>query len=308
MLISKNKKLSALYAIFIVVYVLQTLLPTIDAKTLTKYHVSSAQIKLLLLTIAIPYIAIWLISLVGYLRLATYVELIEKDKDGAAFKMISRGILGLSLWLPLSSIIDNFFSQSYRYHESATANLVRLDNYLNLLILFIAFWLLKKGTTKLLPIVKRPTSVISQSVILSYIAFVALYVLLVINDPSRLHPSGSVTVASYYEVDWLIVLTLLIPRLISWFFGVQAVQDILVYRNKVKGKLYKEALNKLALGLAVVVALTVLLRCLQSLAAPFQHLNLTFILLIIYGLLIFMSVGYVLIAKGAKNLQKLEEL
>ena len=308
MVFLKNKRLSVLYAIFIVVYVLQTVTAPIDKAVLAKYHIDSSQLRLLSLTIAIPYVVIWLIALAGYIRLNLYVKLIKKDKDGKAFKAISQGILMLTLWLPISTIVANYFQRVYMVHHSATANLIRLDNYINLLILFGGFLLINWGTNGLLGIIKKPKNLAPLKFVLVYIIFAALYVFLTLHDSSRQFPTKSVATAAYYESDWLIILTLVIPRLISWFIGAQAVQNIFTYRRKVKGKLYKDALNSLALGIGGVVTTTIVLRCFQSLSGPLAKLNLGLILVVVYLLLIVISTGYILIAKGAKKLQQLEEL
>ena len=308
MLILKNKKLSGVYAAFIIIYLLQILFVPVDKTTLAKYHVSVSSLRVITLSVALPYIIIWVITLIGYLRLNTYAELIKNNKDGAAFKVIAKGILWLGLWLPLSTIVNNFSSQYYTSHHSATANLVRFDNYLNLVFLIIGFVLISKGTNKLLLLIRKPALSMSQMTVLVYIAFSALYVLLTLHDSARALPTHKVAVASYYEPDWLLVVTLVIPRLIYWFLGVQAVHSIYIYRKKVKGKLYQQALNYLAIGLGGVVATTIILRCLQSLSSTLGQLSLAFLLAFIYVLLILISVGYVLIAKGARGLQRLEEL
>jgi hypothetical protein len=308
-LLLTNKKLTSLYLLLIVIYLSQTLLAPVSKLTLSRYHIDSTQARLLTLTIAIPYIIIWSVALMGYLRLSTYINLIQKYKDGAAFRVISRGILWLGLWLPLSTIINNFFFEYYSAHHGATADLVRLNNYLNMIILFGGFWLVYKGSGQLLALVKKkPDTVASQILTLAFIAFSALYVFLTLEDSARRYPTHSVATATYYEPDWLIIITLVIPRLLYWFLGAQAVQNIYLYRRKVKGRLYKHALNNLALGLGSVVTTTILLRCLQSLSAPLERLSLGLLLGVVYVLLILISVGYVLIAKGAKKLQQLEEL
>lgn len=307
MLLLKYKKLCALYVVFIVIYLSQILLVTPEKMTLEKYHISTLSLKILALTIALPYIAIWLIALVGYVRLQTYANIIRKDKDGVAFHKIAQGIFCISLWLPLSTIMSNFFTQVYRAHPGMTANLVRLENYLNLIILAAGFWLIYSGSRKLLPLVNKSAFLSSQPVILSYIAFCALYASLVLHDPARETPTATVTVAAYYQPDWLIILTLLIPRLLYWFLGIQAVQNIYLYRTKVKGRLYKAALHNLALGLGSVIAITILLRSLQSASASLVQLSLGPLLAIIYLLLILLSVGYIFIAKGAERLQQFEE-
>jgi hypothetical protein len=309
LLLLKNKQLSSIYAVLIVVYLLQTLAAPVDKLTLTKYHIDTTQARLLTLTIAIPYIIIWCVALIGYIRLNIYITLIQKYKDGAAFKTISKGILWLGLWLPVSTIINNCFFEYYSGHHAATANLVRLNNYLNLVILFGGFWLVYKGSGQLLALVKRkPTDVTSQAVTLLFITFSVLYTFLTLQDVARQHPTASVATATYYEPDWLILLTIVIPRLLYWFLGIYAVQNIYLYRKRIKGRLYKHALNNLALGLGAVVVVTVLLRCIQSLSATLERLSLGLLLGVVYILLMLISVGYVLIAKGAKSLQQLEEL
>jgi hypothetical protein len=49
------------------------------------------------------------------------------------------------------------------------------------------------------------------------------------------------------------------------------------------------------------------MRCIQSLTNPLNHLSLAMLILIIYLLLLLMCVCYVLIAKGARYLQAIEE-
>jgi hypothetical protein len=269
--LQRNKRLTLLYLGFITIYLLQTLLSTADKAALAKYHINAAQLKLVGLTVALPYIAIWIISLIGYLRLKSYVAHIEHDKDGAAFKTISHGVLGLSLWLPVSTLINTASVELYTKYPSMTADLVRANNYINVAILFFSFWLISKGTANLLPIVNKSTFVTTQKAVIAYISFSALYMLVALHDPARRHPVGAMTVSTYYQPDWLIVITLLIPRLVFWFLGVQAVQNILLYRKKVRGTLYKDALNELAAGLAAVVGIIIALRCLQSVSAYIQR-------------------------------------
>jgi hypothetical protein len=309
MLLTKNKRISGLYLLLIVIYLLQTFTAAINPTVLKKYHVDATQIRLLTLTIALPYIVIWLIALVGYLRLYTYGKFIEHEKDGAAFKKIAQGMLWLTLWLPLSSLVANVSTQYYTNHSDATATLVRFNNYFNLCILFIGFWLVYKGTRLLLTTIKHSeTTLVSLPFMFTFIALSTHFVYLTFQDPARQFPTHQVAVASYYEPNWLLFLTLVIPRLLYYFIGVVAIYNIYVYKTKVKGSLYKQALNRLAQGLIAVVGVTMVLRCLQSLSSPLEKFSLQLLLVLIYVLLILIAVGYLLIAKGAKKLQQLEEL
>jgi hypothetical protein len=307
-LLGKYKKTVPIFGLLILVYLAQILFAPVDQAALTRYDINTGQLRILVLTIALPYIVIWLVALIGYLRLRSYADVIKGSKDGAAFDTIAKGLLWFVLWLPLSTIAGGLIKEYYGSHPSATAGLVIINNYFNMLILLPAFWLVKSGSQKLLAIIKKPVNTMPSLVMIGYIAVSALYVLLVLHDPARLAPTNNASVASYYQPDWLIITTLVIPRLIAWFWGLQAVINILLYRAHVKGRLYKEALNSLAIGLAGILIMTILLRSLQSLTTSLNQWSLAVILAVIYLLLIVISIGYAFIAVGAKNLQKLEEL
>jgi hypothetical protein len=89
---------------------------------------------------------------------------------------------------------------------------------------------------------------------------------------------------------------------------VQAIQNIYRYRRQVKGTIYKAALKNLAQGLIGVILLIIVLRCIESLDGSISRLGLAAILSIIYLLIICSGIGYAFIARGAKQLQRIEEL
>lgn len=308
MLFVRYKVLSGLFLIFSAVYLLNVVLTPPDKITLEKYNISSGQLIALLLTITIPYVIIWFIALGGYLRFKHYTDHIKASRDGTAFDIISRGILLLTLWLPFSALVGAFTGYYTNHHPSATAAMVRLDNYANLLLLLPAFLLINRGAAKLLTLIRKPIHQLPQTWMMVYIVFSAVYVFLALHDPARQVPTRDVLEATYYLPDWATLTTLVIPRLIMWFLGIQAVYYLYSYATKVKGSLYKLALVNLARGIGVVVGATIILRGFQSLSTQLNHLNLGALLLIIYILLLIICVGYYLIAKGAKRLRQIEEI
>jgi drug/metabolite transporter (DMT)-like permease len=76
----------------------------------------------------------------------------------------------------------------------------------------------------------------------------------------------------------------------------------------VEGALYRDALKLLAYGLGGVFLVTILLRVLQTASDALNRLDLGGILLLLYILVFMLGIGYVLVAKGARQLQKIEEL
>jgi hypothetical protein len=308
LILVKYKKVSLLFLIFIAVYLAQVLFAPVDKVALNKYNINVHQLHELGLTIAIPYIIIWIIGLVGYLRLKAYSSIISASADGVAFGIIATGLFWFATWLPLTAILGNFSKQYYLNHPSVTAGLTIFNNYFALVFLGLAFIYTYYGSRRLLVLIKNPVSYLSQPIIIGYIIFSALYVLLVLHDPVRQVPNHDVARASYYLPDWLLTITIIIPRLLMWFLGIQAVRNILLYSYKVKGRLYRQALSSLAKGLAAVVITTIALRCLQSLPVFFSSLGLGILLIVVYILLIVIGWAYVKVANGAKKLQKLEEI
>ena len=88
----------------------------------------------------------------------------------------------------------------------------------------------------------------------------------------------------------------------------QAAYNLYLYRKGVKGPIYKKALNDLASGLSWIIITVIVLRCFESISSELTQLSLGLILLVIYVLLVFISGGYVLISRGAKKLQMIEEV
>lgn len=291
------------------IYIGQTLFLPKDQATLERYNLSTTQLNLLLITIIIPYLVIWFIALGGYLGLRAYAASIRKSRDGVALSTISLGLLFLVSWMPLSAVFGAQTDYMERSNHGLTPTMVIINNYFNLIIMAAAFYFLYKGSLRLLGIVKKAVAPgLPQWLILPYIALAALYVFLVLNDAARQTPTTSVNIASYYLPDWLIVTTIIIPRLIIWFWGLHAIYNVATYQLKVKGSIYKEALNDTAKGLSWVIVAAIVLRCFQSLSVQLSELTLGFILLIVYALLVLMSIGYILISRGAKNLKRIEEL
>jgi hypothetical protein len=185
---------------------------------------------------------------------------------------------------------------------------VRLVNYANIVLLLPAFWLVYQGTVRLLQSAKISHNGLSPKQTGLYILLSALYVFVVFHDPVRLAAHDDVQTATYYMSDWWILLTIVIPRLIMWYLGLAAAANIILYRHKVKGSIYKEGLRLLAFGLTGVVISTIVLRIVQSLSVQLSKLSLLVLFLVIYVLLALIAAGYVFLAKGASRLQKIEEL
>ena len=88
----------------------------------------------------------------------------------------------------------------------------------------------------------------------------------------------------------------------------QAIYNIYCYKQKVKGKIYKNSLSNLVKGLGGAISLIIILRVFQSLTGFFNKQSLAALLLIIYLLLIALAVCYIFIYKGASSLKRIEKV
>jgi|GEM_PF-2681682 len=306
-LLMRNPYLTLVFFGLATTYVLATVLPSPDAGTLKKYDITAAQLRILLATIVVPYIIIWTLSLIAYLRFQAYSQNIRQDKDGKAWHEVTKGILWIALSLPIFSTVNTVSALLYRHTPSLTSHLIRFDVYLAMVVMAVGIWYIYKGSGKLLSIVHKYRFQTSLGLVLGFIAFAVIYTFLTLNDPARSVPSGVIERATYYEPDWAILLTITIPRLLMWFLGIQALYNITVYFTKTKGKLYKSALVNLTQGLGIILGATITLRVLQTLTSVLAVSGIGLLLIIIYLLLIGLGVGYFLIDRGARKLEILEK-
>ena len=308
MLFKKYPKQTAIFILLSIIYLTQTVLVAPDKAALAKYHLSSGQAKLIGLTFALPYLAIWFIALLSYLRLNTYADLIKKSKDGLGFSILASGVMWLAFCLPLSVVFTNFTTHTYMVHPDLISPMVRVANYFNLLVIAPGFILIYQGSSKLVALAKTRRRTPNTPLVLAYIAFAALYTFSVLHDPVRLLPNKNTIAASYYQTDWLIISTLVIPRLILWFLGLMAIENLYLFRMNIKGSLYKIAIHWFAVGIGGVAASSIILRGLQSFTPQLSRLSLGLVLMLLYAILLILGTSYWTLSKGAKKLLFIEKL
>ncbi len=300
-------RLAFLFAALSAIYLYVVIATPLEKNQFNKYAGTTGHSLAVTLVVYLPFILVWFVALGGYARLREYVRAIRKSADGSAFNMIAHGLFWITLWLPISAILAAVTTQYYRHNHQATALLVRASTYVNLIALLAAFALVYLGSRRLLRVARMPNSVPAIGLVI-YVTFAALYCFLVFRDPARVVATHGHPVATYYLPDPIILATIVIPRLISWYLGLQAAYNIYVYQVSVSGKIYREALTSLSIGLAGVVTLTALFRSFQAVAAELNRLNMTMLLLVVYGLLACTSIGYLYIGKGAGKLVRFEKL
>lgn len=291
-----------------VIYIALTVwLPT-NADTLARYNLSAGQARNLRLAIVLPYVIIWFFAFLGFVKLKSYSRIINKSRNGKALSIIANGLFVLAIGLPINAIFGRLISyvEDVYPHFMATSNIV--GNYLDIAIGLIGMGLIYKGAQRL-------TSTVDSNVKTepSYLVMIALaligtsYAYLTFTNPNRQFPPEVGGHAAYYLPDYLLLFTVVLPFIVTWYKGLHGAYYISVYRKRVVGIVYKKALGYLATGIIFVVLSRIMMRYLTSLNTIAESWALHYILTVVYCLLIVIAVGFGLIALGSNKLKKIEE-
>lgn len=301
----RRSKLIYLFAIFIVIYLYDSLHISANNPALKHYHLSVLSLALLTLTVVIPYVLIWIVALGGYLSLRNYARSIRQSSDGSSLLWLAYGLFWLVLWLPVNTLLSSLLKHLTAMHPGFTITAQRIDAYVSIVMLAIAYvlmyiWSQRILMTELTKDKKRRPSLARPVFYVVYAALSALYIYLVFRGPV-----GHGQVVPYLP-DSMLLLTVVVPRLLMWFFGLQAIWNLYVYTRYVPGLLYKAAFKYMTIGLGLVTVALVLLGYLSTMHS-IANLDLQHILVIVYGLLVIMAGGFVVMMVGARKLQRIED-
>jgi hypothetical protein len=289
------------YAAFLLAFLGLTLLPAPDRATLTRYHLSPLGLRLLDITIIIPEAIIWFIAFYGYHKLHRYGQLIKQDKEGRQVNRLSRGLLFLSISLPITTIISSILTLIASRHAGFSASATIISNYINVIFPLIAFIWISWGARGLSNLAKtRPRLPVIHLVMILVIVLGVVFCSLIVLSHRHLR-------TTYHLSPELVMLTLGAPYMYIWFLGLQASAELLEYSRKLVGIVYRKAWNLFIAGLAAIIFVSILLQYLTTLSSWLTSLSLSSVLLLLYTLLILLSGAYIVLALGAKKLTAIEE-
>ena len=291
-----------LYIALVLLYAGLTFLVPPPAAALQKYHVSLLQLRLIDITVLIPYFLIWLAGFYGYDRLKNYCQHIKGSRDGKQVNLLCKGILLLVLWPALSSIAASIFDPMSRKYLAERGTFTIINEYFNLIWPLVGFILIESGARGLSELAKlRPSQRSTHVIALALIASGVLYGYLVSYafNQSR---------ANYYLPYWVVLATLVIPYIYMWFLGLLAAYQVYLYQRKVSGVVYRRSWKLLSLSIGAIIVLQILVEYANTIITKLAALSLGWYVLLIYIVLGCLAVGYILLAKGAKKLRRIEEV
>lgn len=298
-------------AILAFFYLLLTFITPPNGASLTKYSLSPTQARLISLSVVAPILLIWLVAFYGFIRFKNYAESIKDTKDGVQLLGVARGLMYLAFTLPVTSVASSAANYISAMRHDLTPKTVIFNNYIAIILLLMAFYVIYKGAMGLFSTLKKRPSLHSPRDILALLVFISLSVFFIystLTSTNRQFPISPTTKATYYLPDWLLIISILIPYVMMWYFGISAAYYIQLYRKKVSGIIYKKSLGYLSGGIVTVIASFIFIRFLNSWASHLGTLSLKILLLVLYILVLNIAIGFVLIAVGANKLKKIEEV
>lgn len=291
------------YAIIVAITIVLALVLPVNPITLHRYHITVLEYREAILTIIIPYIVIWFAAFFAYDKANRYAQAIKKSTDGPAFTLIANGLGVLAWGLAVSTVVSVVIGGFAGKHPILQIAHTIVANYLNLLFPLIGFTLIGNGAHRLLLLAKARLSLSTTRVWFSLLALVGVFYTFFAlhNHFTKDNP--------YHLPIFLLLTTLVAPYLYTWYTGILAAYELRKYATRIKGILYQRALNMLGIGITVVIAASITIQYVTgALGGTGGNLTLGYTLLITYVLLFMEAAGYVLIAIGARQLKRIEEV
>jgi hypothetical protein len=305
--VKKVSKTLCAYVALVVIYLVVTwITPSNHNPAVAHYHLSTTALHFISLTVVLPLIAIWFAALYGYAKLRKYAEMIKKNSDGKKVARLARALGFLAYSLPANSIISGILNYIGQTHTQLLPAMTIISHYASLVLPLIAFWLINQAAWALMNSIRRlPRAWVFQLFILAIVAIGVVYCYLVFKGAVL---PGIMQRRVYYMPNWLVMSTLVVPYVFMWALGSLAALEIYIYEKQLAGIVYRHDWNFIASGIATIIVGDIAAQYLGTLSAQLSHARISTLLLIIYLLLIVLAVGYVLVAIGAKKLQRIEEV
>ncbi len=280
-----------------------SLLTPQDPAVADKYHLSTLTLNLLIVSVSLPYLVCWLFGVFGWLYMRAFTQKQPRSNERGGFAKITYGLLALVA----SLIVPTLTRAVYMYisHNSTSAGWNIFSNYMGIFFPLLGFSLMFLGSTQIVSQITPRVSRIAKftTVFFPVALFSVFYLFMIFTNPARQFPINPSVQPTYFLPDGMIIGTVILPVIVTWFLGLLLVLNLEHYSH------YSKTINRGGLanfynGVIIIVAITMLTQVLASLGdSRFANLSLGTLLAIIYVFLGLLTFGYGLIAHGAKKLQ-----
>ncbi len=295
------------FGILGLLYVLLIFILPPSQVTMLAHHLSAAQYRIVLLSLSLPNLVAWFAAFLGYGKLREYAHHVYKTDGGGHFEQLATGCAWLAYSLPLPAVAGLLLNSAANRWPHFHPTAIILSNYIYLILPLIAFSIIGSASRGLVSNAKLKFSLASSRlIIVLFLSAGVSYCYLTFRqfDLTSLHSNNN----PYFLPLWLMVITVTIPFLYTWFVGLLAAYEISLYSKQVHGLLYRRSLRLMTGGLIAVIASSITLQYLNSVHPQVGYLVLDYHLLLTTLFALIGTVGFVLLALGATRLKRIEEV
>lgn len=292
-----------LYVSAVTLYLILDLAIPLNRATREAYNFTMSQAHIIAFITAMPLFGVWFVAFFCYGRLQKYAAAIRGSKEGVAFGLIADGVMVLSWGLVVQAFASLILGGISDHVTGFSLPALALLAYIKIGFALTAFTLIGSGARRLLSGKQYANLANSRLLLLLFAIIATVYSYLSLH--LRLNHPGTVP---RLPIAWLIA-TVTIPYIYGWFLGLMAVFDINTHARTTKGRLYRNSLNLLAMGLICLLIASIVMQYLNSLfISNLGYFSIDAVLLIDYFLLAGMTLGYVLMINGVRGLQRIEDI
>lgn len=279
---------------------------------LNHYHLSRHGYDLIVGITSLPSLFIWLAMLFATLSFYRYAQQIAGSKDEPGFRyiayaltaMLAGSVAGTLLRNVENLLTGNDMTSAAHNHFLVAGNLLSIVTYL------FTFGFLYRGSVALMDSIKQQlhNNFKYLKIILPLVVLSILYLVLIFSNSSRSISDDPAISPTYAMPDVLIILLIFIPTVITWILSLLALAGIYTYRKTVQGIVYKQLFKNLVNGMTIIVVTTIGLQLLTQFSSSLSGAGLSTILALIAVIYIVLVIAMLLVARGARQLNKIETL
>jgi hypothetical protein len=251
------------------------------------------------------YWGAWFFGLKSVIAIKRYAESFHEiaPEKKRGLQRISYGLLALTANLAVAAIISasrNLFDIS----SPMTKLLTITVNYLYIAFPLLGLLLIFTGA-RLISDHKSIFTRQRDSVIIAVsfsLIVTMLYAFLVFSGPNRQIALNPAIRATYFIPDTLIFITIIIPSFAVWVLGMLAAFQIENFLPENFSGKQLRARQRFVSGIWAVIFSSISIQVILALGSRAVDLGLAFVLLLVYGILIFLAYAYFLVMRGAQGL------
>jgi len=290
-----------------VLYAIATIKAPVPSQVNGRYGLGSSEMALLRLSVAGPFLLIWLAGVYALTRFSHYTQLLNSSAETSGFKKITKGLWFLLIVIVVPQFINLITSYNPESLEMQKS-IVIFRNYFNIALYLAGFIYIYRASRDLMSLQSVKKSKYMWGFLILIFVLSSLYIFSIFSNDYRGISNDALIKPTYYLSDLLIITTIVIPYILIWILGTMAFVNIFTFSKNVQGIIYKKSFASVAYGLGSIIFLSICLQFLSQLSAYFGRAGLGIILLIVYSVLIAIAIAYLFIAKGARALTDIEEI